>query len=151
MGITYEDVMRRLNASDYKITPQRQIITRIFLEHAEHHLSAEDVYQLVREKYPDIGLATVYRTLDLLAELNIVQRMNFGDGRHRYELSEGISHHHHHLICNQCGQVYEFGEDLLDALEETIARQSGFRILDHEVKFFGICAQCQAKSALEKD
>ena len=150
MTMRLSDVLRRLRENGYKVTPQRRLIIEVFLQNADRHLSAEETYDIVREESPDLGLATVYRTLDLLAELNVVQRINFGDGRDRYELSESISHHHHHhLICKECGEVYEFEEDLLEELEEAIAAESGFEILDHQVKFIGICASCQEKAEEE--
>lgn len=137
-------ILSRLQERDYKLTPQRQLVVQTLLRHPDRHLSAEDVHQLVRHESPDIGLATVYRTLDLLAELEILRRIEFGDGRTRYELREQ-AHHHHHLICTACGRVEEFGEDLLEPLEEQVARQSGFRVTDHQVKLYGLCRSCQEK------
>lgn len=135
----------RLHAKDYKLTPQREVILRAFVEQGKGHLSAEDVYNLVKVKNPDIGLATVYRTLDLLAELDILQKMDFGDGRSRYEMCGMEEHHHHHLICLNCHQVAEFDDDLLETLEAVIVRKSGFKIVDHDLKFYGLCKECQAK------
>ena len=143
-----EDLRGKLSASGYKTTPQREEILKIFVEHSEwHHMSAEDVYSILREKDSEIGLATVYRALDLLSELGILVRMDFGDGCARYELNTADPkvHHHHHLICLKCKKVIEFEEDLLDELEANIANKSGFQILNHEVKFFGYCSDCRAK------
>ena len=143
-----EDLRGKLSAGGYKTTPQREEILKIFVEHSEwHHMSAEDVYSILREKDSDIGLATVYRALDLLSELGILVRMDFGDGCARYELNttDPKVHHHHHLICLKCKKVIEFEEDLLDELEANIADKSGFQILNHEVKFFGYCSDCRAK------
>ena len=143
-----EDLRGKLSAGGYKTTPQREEILKIFVEHSEwHHMSAEDVYSILREKDSEIGLATVYRALDLLSELGILVRMDFGDGCARYELNTADPkvHHHHHLICLKCKKVIEFEEDLLDELEANIANKSGFQILNHEVKFFGYCSDCRAK------
>ncbi|MBQ3444897.1 MAG: transcriptional repressor [Selenomonadaceae bacterium] len=143
-----EDLRGKLSAGGYKTTPQREEILKIFVEHPElHHMSAEDVYSILREKDSEIGLATVYRALDLLSELGILVRMDFGDGCARYELNttDPKVHHHHHLICLKCKKVIEFEEDLLDELEANIANKSGFQILNHEVKFFGYCSDCRAK------
>src|SRR5699024_11565406 len=77
-------------------------------------LSAEEVFLLVKERAPEIGLATVYRTLELLSELTIIDKINFGDGVSRYDLrKEGVDHFHHHLVCMECGSVDEIIEDLL--------------------------------------
>lgn len=135
----------KLSERGYKMTPQRKEILQIFVEHPEH-LSAEDVYGFLREKESEIGLATVYRALDLLSELGILVQVDFGDGCARYELNTADPnvHHHHHLICVKCKKVIEFEEDLLDELEATISAKSGFQILNHEVKFLGYCKDCQS-------
>ena len=130
------------------MTPQRQIVLQIFLDHPGEHLSAEDVHGLLRDSKAEIGLATVYRSLELLSNLGILQKMEFGDGCSRYEVNttDPKAHHHHHLICTKCNKVIEFEEDLLDELEQDICRKSGFKIQDHQVKFFGICKECRAES-----
>lgn len=143
MTITIEDLCEKLHENEYKVTPQRRIILRVFLDNVEHHLSAEETYNIVKETHPEIGLATVYRTLDLLAELEVLQKVNFGDGRSRYEFADTEVHHHHHLICLKCGNVTEFDDDKLESLESAISKKSGFKIVDHQVKFFGYCQKCQ--------
>lgn len=143
-----EDLRGKLSEGGYKMTPQRREILRIFVDNAnKHHMSAEDVYNILRKNDSDIGLTTVYRALDLLSYLGILVRMDFGDGCARYELNttDPTVHHHHHLICIKCKKVIEFEEDLLDELEEDIANKSGFQILNHEVKFFGYCNACREK------
>jgi Fur family ferric uptake transcriptional regulator len=142
-----KDLRAKLSERGYKMTPQRKEILKIFVEHSDiHHMSAEDVYGFLRKNESEIGLATVYRALDLLSELGILVQVDFGDGCARYELNtaDPTVHHHHHLICLKCKRVIEFEEDLLDYLEYTIAKQSGFQIVNHEVKFFGYCKDCQA-------
>lgn len=143
MNQTYESICKKLAERDYKLTNQRRIILEAFLGKGVGHLSAEDLYMMVKKAHPEIGLATVYRTLDLLAELDVLQKMNFGDGRARYELNQSELHHHHHLVCLNCGLVTEFNDDLLDTLEDVVSRKSGFKIIDHDLKFFGYCKKCQ--------
>ncbi len=144
---TMDDLRARLSERQHKMTPQRQIVLQIFLDHPGEHLSAEDVHDILRTEKAEIGLATVYRTLELLSDLGILQKMEFGDGCSRYEVNDTdpTRHHHHHLICTKCGKVEEFDEDLLETLEADIERKTGFRTLDHQVKFFGICKECQEK------
>jgi len=97
-------IKKQLHAASYKLTPQREATVLVLLEHEADHLSAEDVFLLVKEKSPEIGLATVYRTLELLTDLKIVDKINFGDGVSRFDLrQEGSAHFHHHLICIECG------------------------------------------------
>ena len=148
---TMDDLREKLSARQHKMTPQRQIVLQIFLDHPGEHLSAEDVHDLLRDKRAEIGLATVYRTLELLSDLGILQKMEFGDGCSRYEVNDTdpTRHHHHHLICTKCGKVEEFDEDLLESLEAIISRKTGFRTTDHQVKFFGICRECQEKEQNE--
>lgn len=144
---TMDDLRMKLSERQHKMTPQRQIVLQIFLDHPGEHLSAEDVHDILRTEKAEIGLATVYRTLELLSDLGILQKMEFGDGCSRYEVNDTdpTRHHHHHLICTKCGKVEEFDEDLLETLEADIERKTGFRTLDHQVKFFGICKECQEK------
>lgn len=146
MPIKVKDLKTKLHERQYKLTPQREVILQVFVNHADKHLSAEDVYSLVKKEAPEIGMATVYRTIDLLSELEVLQKMDFGDGCSRYEISEdNTAHHHHHLICLNCGLVREFDDDLLETLENVISRKSNFQILDHQVKFYGYCQECQKK------
>ncbi|WP_323958373.1 ferric iron uptake transcriptional regulator [Brevibacillus composti] len=138
-----EKIKQQLHSQNYKLTPQREATVRVLLEHEEDHLSAEDVYLLVKDKAPEIGLATVYRTLELLSELKIIHKMNFGDGVARYDLRDDNSeYHHHHLICNNCGTVDEIFEDLLVTAEEKVKNVYNFYITDHRLVFYGICSRC---------
>ncbi len=143
MNRNIEDLTNELHSSRYKLTPQRQSILKVLEEHRDRHLSAEEIYEILREGSAEIGLATVYRTLDLFVELNILHKVDFDDGRSRYELAPNQCHRHHHLICLLCGQVIEAKEDLLSQLEETIEQENGFLVLDHDVKFYGYCQQCR--------
>lgn len=147
MEARIEKIKQQLQAQSYKLTPQREATVRVLLEHEQDHLSAEDVFMLVKEKSPDIGLATVYRTLELLTELHVVEKMNFGDGVARYDLRhENNRHHHHHLICMQCGTVEEIMEDWLLPLEEKLEREFGFHVVDHRLDFQGYCRNCREVS-----
>ncbi|MDQ0339154.1 Fur family ferric uptake transcriptional regulator [Caldalkalibacillus uzonensis] len=142
-----ERIKQHLHSHNYKLTPQREATVRVLLEHEDDHLSAEDVYLLVKEKAPEIGLATVYRTLELLSDLKIIHKLNFGDGVARYEFrEEGAERHHHHLICVQCGAVDEIMEDLLQNVEHKVEEDFQFKILDHRLIFHGICHRCQQEN-----
>src|SRR5690625_4594392 len=137
-------IKKQLHAQSYKLTPQREATVRVLLEREEDHLSAEDIYLLVKEKAPEIGLATVYRTLELLSELKIVDKVNFGDGVSRYDLrKEGAKHFHHHLVCIECGSVQEILNDLLEDVEKIVDNDFGFQVRDHRLTFHGSCRKCQ--------
>ncbi|GAB6151787.1 Fur family transcriptional regulator [Desulfosporosinus burensis] len=139
---TFESICSMLRNHSYKVTPQRQTILQTFLEHVDRHLSAEEVYMLVKHQNPEIGLATVYRTLDILAVIGVLLKNDFGDGRSRYEFSRKDEHHHHHLICLRCGNVSEFDDDLLESLEAVIIKRNQFKVMDHDLKFYGYCKHC---------
>ncbi|MBB6731091.1 transcriptional repressor [Cohnella zeiphila] len=144
-------INRQLLNKGYKLTPQREATLRVLLENERDHLNAEEVFMLVKDKYPNIGLATVYRSLELLSELHIVEKINFGDGGARFDLrSEDQPHMHHHLICTRCGAVEEIKDDWLMPMENRIEREFGFTVLDHRLDFQGICKECGAKER-EKD
>jgi len=138
------DVGEMFREKECKFTTRREHILKVLLENKGKHLCAEDVYNLVKRKAPDMGLATVYRTLELFQEFGIIHSIDFGDGRKRYEFNseEGLNHHHHHLICTKCGAIIEFNEDLLEDLENRVSRQYDFIITNHQLKIFGICKDC---------
>ncbi|WP_373231326.1 Fur family transcriptional regulator [Cohnella sp.] len=140
-----DKINRQLMSRSYKLTAQREATVRVLLENENDHLSAEDVFMLVKDKFPEIGLATVYRTLELLAELHIVEKMNFGDGVARYDLrSEDHAHMHHHLICTTCGKLAEIKDDWLLELEKRLEREYGFTVADHRLDFTGVYHACKS-------
>jgi Fur family ferric uptake transcriptional regulator len=117
------------------------------IENEGKHLTAEEIYDLVKIDCPEIGLATVYRTILLLEELGILSKIDLGDNCSRYELvHEEESHQHHHLVCTECGEIIEVEDDLLDALEDNIESKHNFKIINHSLKFFGICSNCQSNN-----
>lgn len=135
---------RQLKDKGYKLTPQRRAVLDIIIENEGKHLSTEEIYDLVKKDCPEIGLATVYRTLQLLEEMNLIFKLNFSDGKNRYELSHAEEdHHHHHLICVKCGKITEVEGDLLEILEKEVEKKYNFKITNHLLKFFGYCDKCQ--------
>ena len=144
MEININAIKDKLRKEGYKLTTQRRAILKVIIDNHDEHLSSDEVFTLVKKNYPELGIATVYRTLQLFEKLNIVYKLNFDDGCSRYEISAGPDkHHHHHLICLACGKVAEVKLDLLDALEEQIECEGDFTIVDHNVKFYGYCSECQ--------
>lgn len=144
MAVNFDQLKDTLKNKGYKLTPQRRAILDVVIENQGEHLSTEEIYDIVRHGCPDIGLATVYRTLQLLSDMSVLSKLNLDDGLTRYELNvDEDSHHHHHLICTVCGKVSEVVDDLLDPLEAQVEIQYGFKVQDHKLKFFGICKDCQ--------
>lgn len=149
---TEELLRKKLKEKGLKVTNQRLLILSVLEQNSGRHMTAEDIYELVTQDYPEIGLATVYRTLQLLWDIQLVDRINLDDGCVRYEighlLKDETKHNHHHLICRKCSKVIPFDADLLDDLEYHIEKATGFHVLDHELKFYGLCRGCMKK---EKD
>lgn len=138
-----------LKQNGLKVTTQRIAILEVLSNRPDKHLTAEDIYDCVRNMYPDIGLATVYRTIQVLSELKLIDKLNLDDGCVRYEIGkeskDNCTHHHHHLICLDCGQVLTFQDDYLERLEQKIEETMNFKVVNHEVKMFGICSECRTK------
>lgn len=146
--IDFNALKEDLKVKGYKLTPQRRAIVDTIIDNEGKHLTAEEIYDEVKRRCPEIGLATVYRTIILLEELSVICRLDLNDGCSRYELvHKNEMHRHHHLVCNNCNKVFEVQDDLLEELEEGIENQYGFKILDHSVKFYGICNNCQKKTS----
>lgn len=118
-----------------KMTDQRRIIARVLSESADHP-DVEQVYRRATEIDPRISIATVYRTVRLFEEANILARHDFGDGRARYE--EAPETHHDHLIDVQSGRVIEFSNEEIEKLQRKIAEQLGYRLVDHRLELFAV-------------
>ena len=142
----------RFRDCGYRITIARKVILDI-LSKTNEHLSAEDIFFAVHKEYPNIGLTTIYRTLELLVQMGLIHRFDFGDGRARYELAEGPKgkQHHHHLICTKCGRVIDYTDfideeiDLLKRTEKGLSKKYNFDITEHLIQFYGICDRCRRK------
>jgi len=117
-----------------RMTDQRRIIAQVLSE-ATDHPDAEEVYTRASEKDPKISLATVYRTVRLFDEAGIIETHDFRDGRARYELAEG--EHHDHLIDVQTGDVIEFVNEEIEKLQEKIADELGYELVDHRMELYG--------------
>ncbi|HDD64979.1 MAG TPA: transcriptional repressor [Firmicutes bacterium] len=136
---------KRMIEEGIKFTLQRKLILDV-LTRTKRHLSAEEIYFIVRKFYPNIGFATVYRTLDLLTRMGIVSKLNFGDGRMRYELPEKENASHIHLICKKCGKVFEDGGDeneKIKEIEKNVSSKYNFKVENLKIFFMGKCENCQ--------
>ena len=139
----------RFRGCGYRITPGREAVLDV-LSGTPGHLSAEDIYMKAHSANPSIGLTTVYRTLEVLVNLGLVFKFDFGDGRARYELAEGPGkeRHHHHLVCTGCGRVIDYTDfideeiELLNQTEKGLSRKYDFKITNHLIQFYGLCSSC---------
>ncbi|WP_207476286.1 Fur family transcriptional regulator [Arenibaculum pallidiluteum] len=118
-----------------KMTGQRRTISRVLSE-AKDHPDVEEVYRRASALDDKISIATVYRTVKLLEDVGVIERLDFGDGRARFE--EARDEHHHHLIDLQSGRVVEFQCEELELLKERIARDLGYDLLGHRLELYGV-------------
>ncbi|MCR4400457.1 MAG: Fur family transcriptional regulator [Syntrophomonadaceae bacterium] len=135
-------VLERLQQANCKMTPQRMAVLQVLEENQGRHLTAEQIFLMVKHRMPLIGMATVYRTLELFAGLGVLNKASFDEARFRYEFGEEDRHRHHHLMCVECGEIAELEEDLLHSLERQV-EESGFQVLDHALVIYGRCARCR--------
>ncbi len=134
----------RLSEKGYRLTPQRLMILSA-MESSHDHISAEEIYAQVAAKYPNVNISTVYRTLELLKKLGMVYEIDLGEGRIRYH-AEG-SGHHHHLVCQDCGDVIDIDESALSSLKDILLRDYNFRAELRHVAIFGFCEKCRKKQS----
>ena len=130
-------------------TVPREKIFSLLIE-TQQHLSAKEVYSRLHPSNNDIGLATVYRTLELLHRAGLLSKINGVDSQVRYEYKKGgHSDHHHHLICTVCGTILNYRDfekeelELVRKTEEALERKHGFLIRDHNIEFLGLCSECR--------
>ncbi|ATI42172.1 MAG: Fur family transcriptional regulator [Celeribacter sp.] len=130
-----ETIQQRCAAKGLRMTGQRKVIAEV-LEGSDDHPDAEELYARASARDPRISLATVYRTVKLFQERGILDRLEFGDGRARWE--DARRDHHDHLIDETTGQVIEFVDEEIEALQEKIARKLGYRLTGHRMELFGV-------------
>ena len=135
---------QELRAVGLKVTLPRVKILQILENSKTKHLSAEDVYKALIEAEEDVGLATVYRVLTQFESAGLVSRHHFEGGHSVFELMS--DDHHDHIVCDSCGKVEEFFDGIIEQQQEKIAQKFGYKITDHSMYLYGICAACQAES-----
>lgn len=135
-----------LQTGGYKLTNQRKAVLEVISQNREKHLSTDEIFGEVKKKYPNMGLSTVYRTMQLFEKIGLVQHISLDDGRMRYQMANPEeTHDHHHLICEICGDVIDVQEDMLELFEEKVFLKKGFKVTNHRVTVFGICKNCLDK------
>lgn len=136
------DFKTLLKENSLKFTIQREVILQT-LYNSDEHLTPESLHHLIQEKFPELktGIATVYRTLALLEDSNMVTSLSFGAQGKKYEL--GAKDHHDHMICTTCGNITEFVDEEIENRQHSIAEALGFKMSDHSMQIYGICKNCQ--------
>jgi Fur family ferric uptake transcriptional regulator len=140
---------RRLGGHVSRWTVPREAIIDL-LSRTSKHMSAKDIYAALYKNNPGIGLTTIYRTLDLLERMRLINKFTFGDGQNRYEFKSGEKkEHHHHLVCTKCGKIIDYSNFVEEELrlvkktEEILAKKYNFTIKDHNIEFLGLCEKCR--------
>lgn len=128
--------------ANLNITPQRIVIYKELLNHHEHP-DAETIYKRVKEQFPTISLATIYKTFDTFVKLGLLSPFRSGAGTTRYDTNV---EHHHHLICIHCDKVVDISHDALSNLPIKSLPLEGFQVINHQVEIKGVCEDCQKKS-----
>jgi Fur family peroxide stress response transcriptional regulator len=140
----FEIIVRKLRDNGYKITPQRLAIVRI-LAKSEGHPSVEDIYNLIKQDFPTMSLATVYRNIILIKSLGEILELGFPDGSNRYDGNKPYPHPH--VICIKCKKIVDPNLDSLEDMKKEVSAETKFKILNHRLDFFGICSNCMAVKA----
>lgn len=136
------DAYRRMRSRGYRVTPQRKAVLEAMAGSGNRPLNPSDIHQLALERLPDIGLATVYRTVELLCELGIVHPVHLHEDSQYYEFNTGD--HHHHMVCVSCGGISPYQGCKPEVLEESVRDESDFLLVSHCLSLFGYCGGCRA-------
>lgn len=134
-----KDTLKLLSEKGYKLTRPRLAVIEV-LEGDIRPLSIGEIHRRMADR--GVNLVSVYRTVNLLLKLDVVRRLEFGEGFRRYELAEGYRGHHHHLVCNKCGRIEDFHGCPLKTVEETLRDSTGFETQYHRLEFYGTCQGC---------
>lgn len=133
-------MIQKLREHDHRITPQRLAILRVLAD-SEGHPSVEQIYARVKTDFPTTSLATVYKNVSLMKSLGEVLELGFSDDSNRYDGNRPYSHPH--LVCTNCRKIIDPDLSMLHDLTQELVQETGFRILNHRMDFFGICPECQ--------
>lgn len=138
------DFKSLLKDNALKFTIQREVILETLYK-SDEHLTPESLHHLIQNNFPELktGIATIYRTLSLLEDSQMVTSLSFGAQGKKYEL--GAKEHHDHMICTSCGNITEFVDEDIENRQDSIAQELGFKISDHSMQIYGICKNCQDK------
>lgn len=136
------DILNNLRKRDCRITPQRIAILKAFLN-TDQHPGVEHVYQQVKIDFPTTSLATVYKTVNLLKEIDEILEISFTDQGNRYDGNKPYPHPH--LICTSCDSIIDPDVSFLEQITDEVTKSTGYQITSHQVELFGICPTCQKK------
>lgn len=140
--LTAAELAKLLRDNGCKVTPQRLAVYDM-LAHTTEHPTAEMIYNKVKEKYPTMSFATVYKSVEIFSKLHIIQVLNTGEDSFRYDANVM---EHPHIRCMKCGKVCDVPHlDAKKAIEDKVAKETGFTVQGHQFYFYGLCADCQSQ------
>jgi Fur family ferric uptake transcriptional regulator len=134
-----KQIISQLRKAGYKITPPRLAVLQVIEQDGEH-LNPAAIFSRARLIHPGVGRATVYRTLELLTQLQVIRPIYVGEHGPTYIRAEGG---HHHLVCSACGAVVDFEQCIADQMVHELTERFGFAIKSHLLEFYGLCKHCQ--------
>jgi Fur family ferric uptake transcriptional regulator len=134
-------LLAALESSDYRMTGPRRTVAALVADQPGH-FAAADLVEAAQVRDLDVGRATIFRTLDVMLELGLVERLDLPSGEHAYVACE--SSHHHHVVCSSCGRSEDVDDGGLRPIVRDIARRTGWRVDAHRLELFGLCPDCQA-------
>ncbi len=140
----YHQMLVKLKEHEFRLTPQRLAVLKV-LAVSDGHPTVERIYETVRVEFPTTSIATIYKTVNLLKQLNEVLELGFPDGSNRYDGHKPYPHPH--VICTKCHKVIDPNLGSLKDLTKEVIKETGFQILNHRVDFFGTCRDCQSRDA----
>lgn len=143
-----DPLVKQMKAAGYRMTPQRQAVLEILIT-SDTHPTVDQIYESVRTDFPMTSRATVYKTISLAKEMGAVMELEFSQGSNRYDGKHPYPHPH--VICTECKQVLDADDFEIKRLKQQIIRKTGYRIDRHRIDFFGICPDCQKRSAYQND
>ncbi len=143
MNLDLDMLNTQLSEQGYKLTRQRKAVVEV-LTRTHTRLSAADVFTQAQRACPDLGLTTVYRTLEILEQMGVIRRVHLDDGCEGF--APASAEHGHHLICSHCQEAIEFEDCDMTALLKRVAAQTGFTIEQHWLELVGLCPKCQKKN-----
>ena len=138
MNFLKHDCKDELKKADLKVTPARIAVMK-YLESVKNPTDVDSIIEAV-EKEVNVDPATIYRIINTFFEKGIIERIEFGEGKYRYEVA---GHHHHHLICTNCRKIEDVEGDYINEIETEIRGKKGFLVKSHSLEFFGLCRNCQ--------
>ncbi len=136
----FDELVNKLREHEYRLTPQRIALLRL-LASSEGHPSASQLYDQIKDQFPTTSLATVYKTLNVLKEIDEVLELRFSDGNNRYDGNKPYPHPH--LVCVNCQKILDLEVSRVQDLIQEVSQSSGYQIVSHRLDFYGLCPDCR--------